>query len=140
MFNKIVRFGFINTKQIPFIMKKIIALFVLMLGVSFTANAQKNTSAKPATAADSKEATIQKAAVADTKALHEFVPLTDAQMQSFKGLFEYKYRTLSENLSEERKKVLAETIEMKINATLTPDQVAKLSQNQKLLNQLSGKK
>ncbi|MES2485967.1 MAG: hypothetical protein V4581_08505 [Bacteroidota bacterium] len=125
-------------------MKKIIALFVIMLGLSFTANAQqKKNVAKPAVtgtnAGTPKEAAIQEAAIADAKALNEFIPLSDADMQSFKGLFEYKYRALSENLSDERKKNLTETIEAKINATLSPEQATKLSQNPKLLNQLTGK-
>ncbi|SFQ27949.1 hypothetical protein [Flavobacterium akiainvivens] len=123
-------------------MKKIIALFVLMLGVSFTASAQKKAVAKPAQTKEQRAqaAEIQKGAQADTKALNEFVKLSDDQMVSFRGLFEYKYRNLAEGLSDERKKALAETIEMKINATLTPDQVTKLSQNPTLLNQLTGKK
>ena len=123
-------------------MKKIIALFVLMLGLSFTANAQQK-STKPVTATNtgtSKEAAIQQAAVNDTKALNEFIPLSDSEMQSFKGLFEYKHRSLSENLNDERKANLATTIEAKINATLSPENATKLSQNQKLLKQLTGKK
>lgn len=125
-------------------MKKIIALFVIMLGLSFTANAQqKKNVAKPAVtgtnAGTPKEAAIQEAAIADTKALNDFIPLSDADKQNFKGLFEYKYRILSENLSEERKKNLAETIEAKINATLSPEQATKLSQNPKLFKQLTGK-
>jgi hypothetical protein len=123
-------------------MKKIIAVFVLMLGVSFTASAQK--AAKPAkaatTTADTKEANIKKAAAEDTQALSAFVKLTDPQIVSFNGLFEYKYRKLAENPTEADRKSLVEIMNAKINATLTPDQVSKLSQNQKLLNQLTGKK
>lgn len=122
-------------------MKKIIALFVLMLGVSFTASAQKAKPAKAATTkADPKEAAIEAAANDDTKALNAFVPLSDEQVVSFKGLFAYKHRNLAQGLSEEEKKKLAEIIDAKVNATLTPDQVTKLSQNPKLLNQLTGKK
>jgi len=123
-------------------MKKIIALFVLMLGLGFTANAQQK-SAKPVTATNTgtaKEAAIQQAATNDAKALNDFIPLTDSEMQSFKGLFEYKHRSLSDtNLSADRKKSIAETVEAKINATLSPEQVTKLGQNQKLLKQLTGK-
>jgi hypothetical protein len=119
-------------------MKKIIALFVLMLGISFTASAQET--AKTTTTAESKEAAIQKAAIEDAKALNEFIPLSNDQMQSFKGLFESKHRVLAEaNLSEDRKKSMTQTIEAKISATLTPEQFQKLSQNQTLLKQLTGK-
>lgn len=122
-------------------MKKIIALFVLMLGVSFTASAQKAKPAKAATTkADPKEAAIEAAANDDTKALNAFVPLSDEQVVSFKGLFAYKHRNLAQGLNEEEKKKLADIIDAKVNATLTPDQVTKLSQNPKLLNQLTGKK
>jgi hypothetical protein len=141
MFSKLIRFGFINTKQISFIMKKIIALFVLMLGVSFTASAQKAT--KPATSktATTKEANIEKAAIEDSKALNEFIPLTNQQMQDFKGLFAWKHQQLADgNLTDERKKLIADTVEAKINATLTSEQSTKLSQNQKLVKILTGKK
>jgi uncharacterized protein (UPF0264 family) len=123
-------------------MKKIIALFVLMVGFSFTASAQKKTSvAKPSkvattTAANTTDAAIQEAAIKDTKALNDYIKLTNEEMQSFKGLFEYKHQSFASGLTDERKKIISDTVEAKINATLTPEQVTKLSSNKALLTQL----
>ncbi len=125
-------------------MKKIIALFLLMLGVSFTASAQQKTAAKPAataTATDAKQANIQQAAAADLKALNDFIPLSKEQSQALGAFFVHKHQQLADTgLTAERRKLLSEGFEAKLNATLTPDQVTKLSQNPKLLNQLTGKK
>jgi hypothetical protein len=142
MISKLIRFDVVNTKLISFIMKKIIALFVIMLGFGFTANAQqKKAAAKPATAAqaqtNSKDAAIQAAAIKDVNALNAYIPLNDADKQSFKGLFEYKHRLWSENLSEERKGLVSQTIDAKIKATLSSEQLTKLEANPKLLNTLT---
>lgn len=142
MFCKLIRFDVINTKQISFIMKKIIALFVIMVGFSFTANAQQKKAAVKTTAAttanvDAKQQKIQADAKADLNALNAVVKLSDADKQSIQGLFEYKYRLHGEGLSQERKDVLSQTIDAKIRATLSADQVAKLDANPKLLKQLT---
>jgi hypothetical protein len=119
-------------------MKRIITVLALMLGVTFTAHAQQNQQTKPATTtATNPEAKIQQAAIEDVKALNEAVKLDNTQMQDLKGLFENKHRNLAANLSDERKKLLAQTIEAKLNATLTAEQTAKLNAKPELLKRLT---
>ncbi|WP_131450706.1 hypothetical protein [Flavobacterium subsaxonicum] len=127
-------------------MKKIIALFVIMLGFGFTANAQQKKAAVKSAAVAStatpqqtaKAATIEKAAISDVESLNSFIPLKDADRQSLKGLFAYKHELLSDAaLSKERKDIVSQTIEAKLRATLSPEQMAKLDQNTKLLNTLT---
>lgn len=120
-------------------MKKIIALFVLMAGVSFTANAQQKKAPKAAAAQaeTSANSTIQKSALEDTKTLAEIVGLTTQQMQDFNGLFEWKYKQLAEKLSDERKELVAQTVEAKINASLTSDQITKLNAKPEVLKKLT---
>lgn len=113
----------------------------MMVGFGFTANAQQKKAAVKATAAtttnvDAKQQKIQADAKADVNALNAAVKLSDADKQSMQGLFEYKYRT-HEGLSQERKDVLSQTIDAKIRATLSADQLAKLDANPKLLKQLT---
>lgn len=123
-------------------MKKIIALFVIMLACSFSANAQQKK-ASPAVATSQQAATqvnadAEKAAMKDMQALNEFVQLTDAQSSRLKGLFLEKHKTLmGQQLSDDRKNVLAQAIETKLKAALTPDQIAKLEDNAKLMNMLT---
>lgn len=121
-------------------MKKIIALFVIMLACSFSANAQQKN-ASPAATTQQTAAQInsnaEKAAMKDMQALNEFVQLTDAQSSRLKGLFLEKHKQLAQQLSDERKTVLAQAIETKLKAALTPDQIAKLEDNAKLMNMLT---
>ena len=123
-------------------MKKIIALFVIMLACSFSANAQQknaNTAvATPQQAAAQVNSNAEKAAMKDMQALTEFVQLTDAQANQLKGLFLTKHKTLmGQQLSDERKSVLAQSVEAKLKAALTQDQIAKLEDNAKLMNMLT---
>ena len=122
-------------------MKKIIALFVIMLAFSFNANAQQKKAATAnavAKADTSKAEAAHEAAIKDVTTLGEFVTLTNEQKQKFKSLFEQKHRTLQvENLSEERKTVLAQVVEAQLKSGLNPDQVAKLEQNAELVKILS---
>ena len=121
-------------------MKKIIALFVIMLACSFSANAQQKN-ASPAATTQQTAAQInsnaEKAAMKDMQALNEFVQLTDAQSSRLKGLFLEKHKQLAQQLSDERKTVLAQAIETKLKAALTPDQIAKLEDNAKLMTMLT---
>lgn len=121
-------------------MKKIIALFVLMLGAGFSAQAQQNNQPATATASTNPQAKIQQAMLEDVKALNEVVSLDNAQMQDFRKVFENKHTNLAANLSDERKAILAQGIEDKINATLTPAQLAKLNARPEVLKKLTGKK
>ena len=121
-------------------MKKIIALFVIMLAFGVTANAQqKKTTAAPAKAQQtSTDEAVKKAAARDLELMSTSLALTEEQKTVYKGLFETKQRTLATpNLSDERKSVLAENIERKVRSMLTTDQLAKLDSNPELLNKLT---
>lgn len=122
-------------------MKKIIALFVIMLACSFSANAQQKKATPAVTTSQQTAAQVnsnaEKAAMKDMQMLNEFVKLTDAQSSRLKGLFLEKHRQLAQQLSDERKTVLAQAIETKLKAALTPDQIAKLEDNAKLMNMLT---
>lgn len=130
----------VTHKQKPFTMKKIIALFVLMLAFGLNANAQQKKAPQAAattTAQNPAEQTIKQAAVKDLTAMMQVVELEATKQQDFLGLFEYKHRLLQEDLSAERKAILAETIEAKMRAGLNSDQMAKLSQSPALLKKLT---
>lgn len=123
-------------------MKKIIALFVIMLAFGVNANAQqKKAPAKPVaspTQQNVNEEAIRKAAAKDFELMVANIALTEAQKPDFKGLFESKHRTLSDkSLSQERKDILAENIERKIKSGLNTDQIAKLDSNPELLRALT---
>lgn len=127
-------------------MKKIIALFTVMLAFGFTASAQQKavkpatttTAVKPAPqVTDTKDRAVAESAAKDVAALGKVIAYTGTQQQDFTGLFEYKHRLLAQNLSRERKEILAQTIEAKIRATLNADQNAKLAGNTEMIKQLS---
>jgi len=123
-------------------MKKIIALLVVMLGFGFTATAQqKKVVVKSPTATDVRTITpdpvVEQAAAKDLTALSKTITLTDVEKQNFKGLFEYKHRELKKTLTADQKKVLLNSIDAKLRASLTPEQMAKLDSNKKVLSQLT---
>ena len=117
-------------------MKKIIALFVIMLAFGLNANAQQKAPSKQIT---EKQDAISVAARKDVKALGDVVKFEGTKEQDFFGLFKKKHSELTQNgeLSKERKDVLAQVIEAKITATLTPEQNKKLSSNPALLQKLT---
>jgi len=121
-------------------MKKIIALFVIMLACSFSANAQQKKATPSATTQQTRaelNAASERAAAKDMQALNEFVQLSDEQSNRLRGLFLEKHKMLAQPMSDERKAVLADAIETKLKAALTPDQIAKLEDNAKLMNMLT---
>jgi uncharacterized protein YdeI (BOF family) len=120
-------------------MKKIITLFIIMLAFGYTANAQQKKAVAPVAATQNQQNNDDAAtkAAADIAALDELVKLTPDQKVTFKGLFEHKHRNLAiPNFSQERKDILAEQIDMKIKATVTPEQLAKLEKNPRLMKRL----
>lgn len=120
-------------------MKKIIALFVIMLAFSFNASAQQKKAAVATTQQPQvNQADVKKYADKDMKMLHELVSLTNDQKKGFQTLFERKHSMLLQhpNFSQERKTILAESIETKLKSAMTPDQVAKLENNPKVLEAL----
>lgn len=131
-------------------MKKIIALFVIMLAFGVNANAQqKKAKAAPAQATPAKTApeqtkqksydveAVRKAAAKDLELMSSNLALTEEQKGIYKQLFETKHRQLTDkNLSQERKAVLAQNIETKLKSMLDADQIAKLDSNPELLKAL----
>lgn len=120
-------------------MKKIIALLVVMLGFGFTATAQQKsfTVKSPTTQATPTDPEVAKAAAKDLTALTNVVALNAVEKQNFKGLFEYKHSELKKPLTADKKKVLLNSIDAKLRASLTPEQMAKLDSNKKVLSQLT---
>ena len=140
MFFKLSRFDFINKKNNIAIMKKIIALMVVMLGFGFTATAQQKKIVRPSvsTAQEApKDAAVEQAALKDVAALNKVVTLTDAEKVTYKGLFEHKHRQLKANLTDDQKTVLFQSIDAKLRAGLNPAQMAKLDSNKKVLATLT---
>ncbi|WP_417357867.1 hypothetical protein [Flavobacterium sp.] len=117
-------------------MKKIIALFVVMLAFGLNANAQKKAPSNQVVAAKTQES-FKASAEKDLKALKEVVVLQGSQEKAFMDLFIYKHEVLSHDLSQERKDILAESVESKISSTLTPEQNKKLAATPGLLKVLS---
>jgi hypothetical protein len=120
-------------------MKKIIALFIITLGLGFTASAQQKVKVQSATTAMPTTPTkaSESAATTDVATLNKVVPLTDAEKKTYFGLFEYKHRTLSATTTTEGKNTLAQSIDAKLRAGLNPAQMAKLDGNKKVLYTLT---
>ena len=71
-------------------------------------------------------------------ALSEVISLEQGTLkQDLFRLFEYKYRNLNENLSEDKKADLAKIIELKLRATLTDDQMKAIEKKEGLLKKLT---
>lgn len=130
----------LSTKNFK-IMKKIVALFVVMLAFGLNANAQqkKAVATKPAANQEalSKKAAFSEAAIKDVNTLSEFVKLNADQKVKLKGLFEQKHMDLAQDLSSERKAVLADYVEAQMKSYLEPAQVAKVEGNAQLMNILT---
>lgn len=125
-------------------MKKIIALFVVMLAFGLNANAQqkKATVAKPAVEQSEtakKQAALHDAAVKDVTTLSGYVKLTQDQKATLKAMFEQKHSMYAQNLSDERNSIIAQNIESQLKSTLTPDQMSKIAGNAQLMKTLTTK-
>ncbi|RZJ75409.1 MAG: arginine--tRNA ligase [Flavobacterium sp.] len=73
----------------------------------------------------------------DVQLLSSVVKLDDQGQRTFSGLFRNKHKVLSQkDLSDERKAVLAESIDAKIKATLTPAQNELLAKRPEVVKQL----
>lgn len=118
-------------------MKKIIAIFVIMLAFGVNANAQQK--AKTTTKAPSAQTQddVKAAATKDVEALNKVITFEGTQKNDFQGLFENKHNNLKENLSDERKAILSNSIEAKLKATLTPAQFEKVAATPGLLKKLT---
>jgi len=121
-------------------MKKIIALFVLMLAFGLNANAQQKKAAQATattTAQTPAQQKVKQLAAKDVALMMEVIELNAQDQQNFMGLFERKHNYLMQNLSEERKTILANETKAKIEATLNADQNAKLAQTPGLMQKLT---
>jgi DNA primase large subunit len=118
-------------------MKKIIAVLTLLFAFSVSANAQdkkvtsKTEIAKP-------ELTIEDLAKRDAEELAKFVGLDSEKIPTYTRLFQKKYKVMSNpGLTKENKTELVSSIEAKLRAGLTPEQIEKLDKNPALLKKLT---
>ena len=123
-------------------MKKIIALFVVMLAFGLNANAQKKATtvaAAPAQKSEmvAKRAAFSEAAIKDVNTLAGYIKLTADQKVNLKSVFENKHSMLSQNLSAERKAVIAQNVEARLKSTLEPEQLSKIEGNAELMKTLT---
>ena len=106
-------------------MKKIIALLTLFFTFSMNVAAQEKVN-------------LDQLAKNDVTLLGKTVRLTAQDEVTFNGLFKKKYEVLSTpNLSEERKKIVTKSIDAKLRATLSADNMAKVDANPELLKKLT---
>jgi hypothetical protein len=122
-------------------MKKIIFVFALVFTISITANAQDkktiNNTANNIELLQNGKATAGELAKKDAVELGQFLKLTDTEITNFIGLFENRYQTLAvKNLSAERRAILATVIEAKIRATLSPEKMKILENNEVMYEKL----
>jgi hypothetical protein len=109
-------------------MKKIFFALSLMLAFTINANAQENKS------------NAKENAKKESAELAQLVGISGTQVADFERLFEMKNQTFEiKDLSEERKTEMSRIIDLKIRASLTPEQMAKLEANKALYNKLVGK-
>lgn len=124
-------------------MKKIIALFVIMLAFGVNANAQQKKAAPAAQntavnkANSQKNADFSDAALKDIATLSDYIKLTPQQETGLKAVFEYKHKTYAENISDERKVIVAKNVAGKMNSILKDDLFAKIEGNTQLMDILT---
>jgi hypothetical protein len=109
-------------------MKKIFFALSLMLAFTINANAQENKS------------NAQENAKKESLELAQVVGISGTQVADFERLFEMKHQTLEiQDLSVERRTEMLRIVDLKIRASLTAEQMAKLEANTALYNKLVGK-
>lgn len=117
-------------------MKKIIALFAMLLAFGYTANAQQKKATTPVKQVRVDNTALEKAAMDDLTSLSKFIDLSGDQKTALQPLFLLKHREKTNDLSQERKDILAQNIEAKLKGSLTPAQVSKLDNNPELMQKL----
>lgn len=106
-------------------MKKIFALLTLFFAFTMNVSAQD-------------KGNVNELAKADIALLGKTVKLTAQDQTNLTALFAKKHEVLSTpNLSEERKKVVIKSIDAKLRATLSAENMAKVDANPELLKQLT---
>jgi hypothetical protein len=103
-------------------MKKLITLFVLVF--AFTVNAQE------------KRFNPKEEAKKDVAQMQLLLNLNATNTENFLRLLELKYQYLNENLSEERKLALKESIDAKLRATLSNEEMSLLESKNELYKKL----
>ena len=105
-------------------MKKIVLILSFLFAFSMNAQDKKLTPAD--------------AAKADALELQSLVKLTDTETNNMTNLFVMKYQMLEvEGISSERKSIMKQTLDAKIRASLTPDQMATLEAKPVVLKRLT---
>jgi len=108
-------------------MKKIIALLTLFLAFTVSVSAQD-------------KGNVSELAKSDVALLGKTVKLTAQDEANFVGLFTKKHEILATpNLSEERRRIIVKSIDAKLRATLSADNMAKVDANPELLKKLTEK-
>ena len=122
-------------------MKKIIAVLTLVLAFSFGANAQDKTVLSKEEIAKNeklkKELPPEVAGKNDAIELVKYVGLDESKAEVYGRLFAKKHKVLAtEGLTAEKKAELTRSIEAKLRAGLTAEQMEKLDRNPELLKKL----
>jgi hypothetical protein len=107
-------------------MKKLLFIITLLFAFSLNASAQEQKVVTP----------LEKA-TADVADLSKLVSIESSLQEGFTKLFTMKYEMLQENLSDERKQILKQTMVDKIKGSLTPAQLAKLKAKKELYDRLT---
>ena len=106
-------------------MKKLFFTLSLIFALSLSASAQD------------KKASVEALAKKEVAALTDLIGLTGDQQTDLYRLFEQKYKTLNDaTLSNERKTEFTRIVDLKLQATLTGDQIKKLEANRKEYDKL----
>lgn len=120
-------------------MKKILIAFAVTFTLGLTAQAQQKPAKVQSGMLDNKtQETVKQAALSDLAALEKAVTFTGTQKDDFRKLFEHKHRMYLQELSDERKQRVAHTIEMKIKASLSPENIQKIENTAGLMQTLTG--
>ena len=107
-------------------MKKFVALFAFLVAFSISANAQD-------------QKTIDIAAKKDVSSLTEYLGLDETTQENFFKLFQMKHEILTDaSLTQERKDEMSRQVGLKVMATLSSAQMAKLDANPDLLQAVKG--
>lgn len=105
-------------------MKKIISLFILLFAFSFSVNAQEG-----------KKESVEMSAKKDLNALTSFMTFDKQYTDAFYGLFLHKHKMIAEDKNNGEQ--IAVEISKKIEASLSPEQFSKLSNNKELYYQIT---
>jgi len=106
-------------------MKKIISVFVFLFVCTISLNAQeKNTDA------------IKVKAKNELAQLAKVVQLDNETAINIGNLLESKHKLLAENLSEDRKAIVAKEISLKLKGILTPEQLQAVEAKPELMKKL----